>query len=428
MFIDYNRVYIILNKKIVKQCKNITFYNIIFQRRDDDKWITLTKSINTIHVYFGRSPDIVDGGEVENDDPELSKDLKSTSSFTTLNSIATVEEDASVTSPNANSNNVKNIENVSQDLNKINNNSSDKSEIQTVNEQNEIRPVECKTKRQEVEDRPKQLPDATGTKERKSKLSFRFRSSRPTNIASTKENNGSSTSPTELSVNLNTGERKRSVIAAIFDSLPIIPPQHVSTASVNLKKKAENDVESSTKTTAPTSRRISFRLKTRRKSEAPLTSAISKNINKPSEESKNDKVNNNSGPDTTMGVKKSKSFDNNMKLTNCVSDELDPEIGEENNLSSEVLKEQENNPKANRKVSRKASIAAAAASARHKWEQMKNAAPSVNRMSLKSKSKREPNKIAIDEKSTTTTNVGENNNELDVESRKSCNVTSNENS
>ena len=97
-------------------------------------------------------------------------------------------------------------------------------------------------------------------------------------------------------------------------------------------------------------------------------------------------------------------------------------------MCPEVLNEQESNPKISRKVSRKASIAAAAASARNKWEQMKNAAPSVNRMSLKSKRKRDPSKITVDEKITAEPNVGENNNDLDVESRKSCNVTSNETS
>ena len=65
---------------ILKYCFNR------FQRRDDDKWISLTKSINTIHVYFGRSPDVVDGGDVDYDDPELSNEIKATSNFLNINS------------------------------------------------------------------------------------------------------------------------------------------------------------------------------------------------------------------------------------------------------------------------------------------------------------------------------------------------------
>ena len=71
-------------------------------------------------------------------------------------------------------------------------------------------------------------------------------------------------------------------------------------------------------------------------------------------------------------------------------------------LSPENPRDQENSQNTNRKISRRESIAAAAASARLKWQQMKNATPSVNRMSLKKKrEKREPNNITNDEGSQT---------------------------
>lgn len=49
---------------------------MLFQRRDDDKWIELTKTINTIHKIHGRDPNVVGGGEVdvdsEDEDPKVS--------------------------------------------------------------------------------------------------------------------------------------------------------------------------------------------------------------------------------------------------------------------------------------------------------------------------------------------------------------------
>jgi len=44
---------------------------MLYQRKDDEKWIELTKNINTIHCYFGRDTRFEDGGDV---DPEIEKD------------------------------------------------------------------------------------------------------------------------------------------------------------------------------------------------------------------------------------------------------------------------------------------------------------------------------------------------------------------
>jgi Costars len=41
---------------------------MLYQRRDDDTWIALTKNLNTIHALFGRDSEIPGGGEV---DPEV---------------------------------------------------------------------------------------------------------------------------------------------------------------------------------------------------------------------------------------------------------------------------------------------------------------------------------------------------------------------
>ena len=38
---------------------------MLYQGKDDEEWIYLTKSINTIRVFFGRDGDIVNGGEVD---------------------------------------------------------------------------------------------------------------------------------------------------------------------------------------------------------------------------------------------------------------------------------------------------------------------------------------------------------------------------
>jgi hypothetical protein len=41
---------------------------MLYQRRDDETWIVLTTSLNTIHALFGRDSDVPGGGEV---DPEV---------------------------------------------------------------------------------------------------------------------------------------------------------------------------------------------------------------------------------------------------------------------------------------------------------------------------------------------------------------------
>jgi hypothetical protein len=38
---------------------------MLYQNRDDDQWVVLTKSINTIHAYFGRDSKMVGGGVVD---------------------------------------------------------------------------------------------------------------------------------------------------------------------------------------------------------------------------------------------------------------------------------------------------------------------------------------------------------------------------
>ena len=46
---------------------------MLYQGKDDDQWIVLTKTINSIRVYFGREGDIINGGEV---DEEVAKESK----------------------------------------------------------------------------------------------------------------------------------------------------------------------------------------------------------------------------------------------------------------------------------------------------------------------------------------------------------------
>ena len=388
-----------------------------FQRRDDDKWITLTKNINSIHVYFGREPDINDGGDVEYDDPQIRDELQAASSTST-------KDDSTCSikvTKDAEENKIIRVLAPDENQNNFNTNPS----LQEA-EQNEIKKAECELKLQEGQDQANPSSELVVTDKRKQKLSFRFR--KPSKLHSNKESAPPSTSPTDLSANISPPERKKSVMAAIFGNLPMMPPQHVSTASVNLKKKTEGDVKPSSSGIVSASRRISIRLRSRRKSEA---TAQSKNINEPDPEDKhinNQTLDQESNGASAIEVQKSKSFDDNIKLASSNSDELQLKEQEAKALSSETQNEPENDSKINRKISRRASIVAAAATARQKWEQMKNAAPAVNRMSLKSKRKsREENKITIDEKDTIT-NVGDNNNDVDVEKSKKSLVTTNESS
>ena len=40
---------------------------MLYQGKDDETWVLLTKSINTIRVFFGREGDLAAGGEVDSD-------------------------------------------------------------------------------------------------------------------------------------------------------------------------------------------------------------------------------------------------------------------------------------------------------------------------------------------------------------------------
>ena len=95
---------------------------------------------------------------------------------------------------------------------------------------------------------------------------------------------------------------------------------------------------------------------------------------------------------------KSKSCDENVKLVSALGDDIEKDTEKMKALTPDDLREQESNQKTNRKISRRESIAAAAASARLKWQQMKNATPSVHRMSLKKKrEKRDQHNLSPDE-------------------------------
>ena len=44
---------------------------MLYQGKDDNTWVILTKSINTIRVFFGREGDLPAGGEVDSDVMDL---------------------------------------------------------------------------------------------------------------------------------------------------------------------------------------------------------------------------------------------------------------------------------------------------------------------------------------------------------------------
>ena len=377
-------------------------------------------------MYFGRSPDVVGGGDVEYDDPQISGELKSTSSYTTLNSFSIVDDKPCDNSKNGSMDEISNIEILLPDTNQTNKNSSHNNLELKPKQQNEIAQKESEIQSEVLQSETKPPPAPSVNEQKKPKLSFRFRTSRPPKMASNTEQSLSSTSP-ELIVVQKPRERKKSVIAALFDNLPIIPPQHVSTASINLKKKKDGDIESSAASSAPPSRSISFRLKSRRKSEAPVPSSSSKKPNKLSEEHAQNKISQIDDKLKTqpnIEMKKSKSLDVGMPFTiktGCVSDGPEPEVIAEKKMTSsaESPHDQDSVPNINRKGSRRASIAAAAATARHRWEQMKNVTTAVNRMSLKSKSRKEEGPRAVDEDATVH-NDGDNNNDFDVENNHNC--------
>ncbi len=66
-----------MNALIARACccsKSCIFYNLcnnqlyFVQGRDNDTWIAMTKSLNTIHALYGRDTEVPGGGEV---DPEV---------------------------------------------------------------------------------------------------------------------------------------------------------------------------------------------------------------------------------------------------------------------------------------------------------------------------------------------------------------------
>jgi len=72
------QIYNGINDKVVglliraRKKRMLTFEGeMLFQRRDDEKWISLTKNINTIFYYYGRDPEVAGGGAVDHSDPDI---------------------------------------------------------------------------------------------------------------------------------------------------------------------------------------------------------------------------------------------------------------------------------------------------------------------------------------------------------------------
>lgn len=68
LFSMYNRINDKLVGLLIRARKRDLVHfegEMLYQNRDDDKWVVLSKSINTVHAYFGRSSDVPGGGEVE---------------------------------------------------------------------------------------------------------------------------------------------------------------------------------------------------------------------------------------------------------------------------------------------------------------------------------------------------------------------------
>ena len=350
----------------------------------------MTKNINTIHAYFGRSPDVTDGGDIDYDDPEVATEIEFASSSSKIFPTTDKNDNATEDSDSKNTLDVSKIETVTPEMTE--------NSIEGVTPPDAIHVKISETEIKLKGENETKKSDESNAKQRKPKLSFRFPSRRPSKMASNKE---PSVSPSELSTEpLNTHERKKSVMKTLFDNLPTIPPQHVSTATVNLKKKTDENDGSPAKSSTSATRRISFRLKSRRKSEAPRPTSPQNTETSPCESNENEVTANEnvtSNTDTLNEVQKSKSFDDNVKLASALRDN-EEDIVEANTLTPEDPSEQINSKKTSRKISRRESIAAAAASARLKWQQMKNATPSVHRMSLKKKrEKRETNIPAVEE-------------------------------
>merc|ERR1719232_109683 len=75
LFSIYNRI----NDKVVgllirARKKDLLSFNgeMLYQGKDDEEWIVLTKTIKTIRVFFGRDGDIIDGGDIDSDVQENS--------------------------------------------------------------------------------------------------------------------------------------------------------------------------------------------------------------------------------------------------------------------------------------------------------------------------------------------------------------------
>ena len=72
--INVSQIYNRINDKVVgllirARKKDLLNFDgeMLYQGKDDDEWIYLTRSINTIRVYFGRDGDIIGGGDVDPD-------------------------------------------------------------------------------------------------------------------------------------------------------------------------------------------------------------------------------------------------------------------------------------------------------------------------------------------------------------------------
>ena len=73
-FFYFLQIYNRINDKVVglliraRKKSLLTFEGeMLYQGKDDETWVILTKSINTIRVFFGREGDLAAGGEVDSD-------------------------------------------------------------------------------------------------------------------------------------------------------------------------------------------------------------------------------------------------------------------------------------------------------------------------------------------------------------------------
>ena len=163
----------------------------------------MTKNINTIHVYFGRSPDITDGGDVDYDDPQISSEMRATSSISPQNVTTDTDDKEPSISGNDNTEDVSKIVTIKLEKNSTINKSSNNNPNSTSIEKIDVKHTDTETQAKEKEST--KLTDSSNTEQRKPKLSFRFRSRRPSTMESNKE---SSSSPVDLSAPSDVQERK----------------------------------------------------------------------------------------------------------------------------------------------------------------------------------------------------------------------------